>query len=83
MGHLNFKDLMDGDRNGTVRGMKLDKTRKTFDCEICLRGKMTRTPFPKKSTKSSELLEVIDPQRRLRSNARGIEWEGEVHRNIY
>lgn len=59
MGHLNFKDLMDGDRNGTVRGMKLDKTRKTFDCEICLRGKMTRTPFPKKSTKSSELLEVI------------------------
>lgn len=59
MGHLNMRDLQECDRKGTVRGMKLDGLPNNFKCEICIRGKMTRSPFPKRLEKSSELLEII------------------------
>jgi transposase InsO family protein len=30
-----------------------------IECEVCLQGKMVRTPFPKRSDRTSELLELI------------------------
>lgn len=59
MGHLNVRDLVECDRNGMVQGMNLGKIQEDFDCEICIRGKMTRTPFPKNSTRNSKLLEIV------------------------
>ena len=58
MGHLNFHDLFEGHRSGAVRGMKLDE-KQDVSCEICLRGKMTRTPFPRTCHRNTELLEII------------------------
>ena len=59
MGHHHMRDLVKCDREGAMRGMKLEKSPQESDCETCLRGKMTRTPFPKNSTRDSKLLEII------------------------
>jgi len=62
MGHLNVRDLADGVRNGNIRGISLgtpNSGRDKFECEICVRGKMTRSPFPKASERKSELLEIV------------------------
>ena len=59
MGHLNVRDLIQSERSGAVLGMDLGKAPEDLVCEICLRSKMTKTPFPKESKRASELLEII------------------------
>lgn len=59
MGHLNVGDLLESERNGTVLGMNLNGSREKFDCETCIRGKMTRAPFPNTSDRSTDILEII------------------------
>lgn len=59
MGHLNINDLIKCDQNGVVRGMNLGELQEDFICEVCLRGKMTRLPFPVDSTRESKLLDII------------------------
>lgn len=39
--------------------MDLGKCDDKFQCEICLLSKITRTPFPKKSERKSDLLEIV------------------------
>jgi transposase InsO family protein len=59
MGHLNARDLVISVRNGKVRGVDLIVPREKIDCEVCILGKMTRTPFPKNTDRKSELLEIV------------------------
>lgn len=59
MGHLNYRDLMKCHRDGTVRGMKLEKCHEIITCTICAQGKMTKAPFPKRSERSSDILEIV------------------------
>lgn len=59
MGHLNVRDLVECERNGSALGMNLGKSCKDFVCEICVRSKLIKTPFPKKSERVSGLLEII------------------------
>lgn len=59
MGHLNPTDLTTCDRNGTVCGMNIVDPERNLKCETCIRGKMTRAPFPKRSERQTELLELI------------------------
>ena len=42
-----------------VRGMKIDRSKTGLDCEICIKGKMTKMSFPKKSERVSEKLEIV------------------------
>jgi len=59
MGHVNARDLMECARGKHVRGIKVNVLPNDFECEVCLRGKMTRTPFPKTNDRQSKPLEII------------------------
>ena len=59
LGHLNVQDLRKADQNKAVLGVDLGKSECKLECEICLRGKMTRTPFPKKSERKTEILDIV------------------------
>lgn len=60
LGHLNALDIVNSQRNKTVRGLDFGKCNEKLECEICIQGKMTRTPFPMTSeNRSKELLEII------------------------
>jgi len=47
--HINFKNFLDAERNGTIFEIKIGQRDSRTQCDICIRGKMTRTFFPKKS----------------------------------
>lgn len=59
MGHLNLKDLTTSYRDGSVLGMEIVDSERDFKCEVCIRGKMTRSSFPKKSNRQTDLLDLI------------------------
>lgn len=59
MGHLNMRDLQESDRKGNIRGTTLKKLSDNVNCEVCIEGKMTRSPFPVRTERSSESLEII------------------------
>ncbi|KAK2578748.1 hypothetical protein KPH14_012274 [Odynerus spinipes] len=59
LGHVNAKDLLDAVRGKIIRGVDLPIRETELEYEICIRGKMTRTPFPKRSMRETELLEII------------------------
>jgi len=59
MGHLNVHDLVKCHKDKSVCGMNLKDSMDTFTCEICARGKMTRTPFPTNEPRNSEKLQII------------------------
>jgi hypothetical protein len=63
LGHLNARDMSEAISKGTVLGLDVLKpmnfARDSIECEVCLQGKMVRTPFPKRSDRTSELLELI------------------------
>lgn len=59
MGHLNIRDLLESHRNGSVLEINLENSKRTYDCEICAREKMTRAPFSNKSNRKKDLLEII------------------------
>lgn len=54
-----MSDLRQAERNGTVRGLKRDELIDEAECEVCIKGKMYRNPFPKKSSRVSGMLELI------------------------
>ncbi len=60
--HLNLQSLRALARSDDtyVKGFSIDKRHMDdFNCESCLRGKMTRKPFPLSETKSSRPLELV------------------------
>lgn len=60
LGHLNVQKLINTERSKAILGMHIDKRKEKMKCEVCLRGKMTRTPFPTTSEKgTAESLEII------------------------
>ncbi|GJQ68313.1 hypothetical protein Trydic_g16908 [Trypoxylus dichotomus] len=61
LGHLNYRDLVEGTRKGVIQGIKLKPLDHKYDliCDICCQGKLTRQPFPKKSDRETALLEII------------------------
>lgn len=59
MGHLNLKDLSSSNRNGTVHGMEIKSSECDFNCDVCILGKMVKSPFPKKSERQKTLLELV------------------------
>ncbi|CAB0006643.1 unnamed protein product, partial [Nesidiocoris tenuis] len=58
-GHLNESDLKSLQAGKKVKGIDLRSNEKLSDCTICLQGKMTQTPFPKKSSRTSQKLDLI------------------------
>jgi len=60
LGHLNTTDMFEGARNRAMQGFDVEKPSEKFECEICIQGKMTRTPFPLASERHTEdLLEIV------------------------
>lgn len=59
MGHLNYRDLERCCKENLVSGINIEGCREYTRCEICARGKMTRNPFPSKSERKTEFLEII------------------------
>ncbi|CAA9998103.1 unnamed protein product, partial [Nesidiocoris tenuis] len=58
-GHLNESDLKSLQAGKKVKAIDLRSNEKLSDCTICLQGKMTQTPFPKKSSRTSQKLDLI------------------------
>lgn len=56
---MNYKDLYAAYKKGRLRGIELPEVNDSIQCEICLKGKMTAAPTPKKSERKSDLLEII------------------------
>jgi len=46
MSHLNSKDLITANNNRALKGICIKKSDKEKECEIYLKGKMTRLPLP-------------------------------------
>lgn len=59
MGHVSKDALVNAVRKGYIIGPKDANTDRDIVCEVCCKGKMTRTPFPKASTRESDLLDII------------------------
>lgn len=59
MGHLNAGDLKRAIREETVQGIPFQQCGEEFACDVCCRGKMIRTPFPKRSGRSTTPLELV------------------------
>lgn len=57
-GHLNAKDLQEAISRGRVEGVKLGSFTDD-DCSICVEGKMARSPFPIKSVRSTNTLDLV------------------------
>lgn len=62
-GHLNVRDIIGAINKGSVLGLEKLKPAKlekdSITCEVCLQGKMVRTPFPKRSYRVSNLLALV------------------------
>lgn len=60
LGHRNIQDIAVTVSKELVQGIKIMKCKCSSDCEVCLKGKLTRNKFPKASTsKSKEILDLI------------------------
>lgn len=60
-GHLGHSSLLEMSRKGLVTKFEFDTTNSGSDaCDACLRGKHTRSPFPKGGrTRATKLLELV------------------------
>ena len=58
-GPANMRDVSDVVRKNFMMGIRLENSDSILDCNVCLRGKMSRTPFPKKSFRKTETLDLI------------------------
>ncbi|KMQ86502.1 rna-dependent dna polymerase [Lasius niger] len=76
MGHLNFRDLIKCDKNGSVRGMNLKDTTARPNCDVCTHGKMTRPPFSRRLERSTSPLQIVHTDlcgpMRTSSNAKAL-----------
>ena len=60
LGHLNERDLKLMTNRNLVYGLNFKSDDKLSECEVCLREKLTRLPFPKASKKrTQDLLEIV------------------------
>jgi hypothetical protein len=60
LGHVNYRDLVKAVANGSIEGVEaFDSTSRNTTCEVCCKGKMTRTSFPKSSDRKTNSLDII------------------------
>lgn len=59
LGHASIREIQNVIRNGKVTGIQLTEAAVKLECEVCLKEKMTRTPFPKDSNRKTEILQII------------------------
>lgn len=57
MGHV--RDILTAKRDGRIEGVNCNSLAHDFSCDVCSKAKMTRTPFPKFSTRESNLLDLV------------------------
>lgn len=58
MGHTNVRDIRDAVHKGIVSEIKIDNI-KELSCDVCAKGKMSRSPFPKSSGRNTGILELV------------------------
>lgn len=58
LGHLNTQSLREAIRSGAIKGACVNDMN-DFVCETCFEGKMSRTPFAKKSNRETTLGDLI------------------------
>jgi hypothetical protein len=55
-----FRDLVKVVGNGSIEDVDaLNSASRNTTCEVCCKGKMTRTPFPKSSDRKTNSLDII------------------------
>jgi len=59
MGHLNYRDLAKCVRIGAIKEINMASLDKTTLFEICTHGKIARTPFPKRSSRSTDTFKIV------------------------
>lgn len=59
MGHLNVHDLKEMVKNNYVTGIKVNCNEQMEPCATCLEGKLSALPFPKRTSRSDEPLQLI------------------------
>lgn len=59
-GHRSHQAISSTVTKELIRGVSIKKCACLFDCEVCLRAKLTRAPFPKASeSRSDEILDLV------------------------
>lgn len=58
-GHLNYGDLQKAIRQGRVKGANLEGPTNMEDCTVCLEGKVVRNPFPMKSSRTLQVMDLV------------------------
>ena len=56
LGHLNYKDLK---KFLTELKISFNKSKVICVCETCIEGKFTQIPFPKCSSRKTDILEIV------------------------
>lgn len=59
MGHVNSDDLWKMGRKEIILGLQLGNEKDLPPCKVCSEAKLTALPFPKKSHRSNELLNIV------------------------
>lgn len=60
LGHINERDMRSMEQSSDVYGINFPSDGKTSQCEVCIREKQTRRPFPKSNGgRTKELLEIV------------------------
>ena len=57
--HLNVRDLIAACNNHVLEDVSIEKSNEELYCEVYLKGKMTRLPFPSNPRKRLDTLEII------------------------
>jgi len=59
LGHLNVQALRQAVKTGSFRVVDVKNVNDDFECEVCVKGKMSRAPFPKKSLRKSSAGDLV------------------------
>lgn len=60
LGHVNYQDLKIARKRELLQGLDFNINSNIPECEVCIQGKMTRLPFPKRDhERSTEVLNII------------------------
>lgn len=51
--------MMDAKNKGTIEGLEIKNGKADLNCDVCHRGKMVQTSFPKKSERKTDILDII------------------------
>ena len=58
-GHADMRNITDAVNKHAISGIEIKSPSTAPNCDVCLKGKMTRAAFPKKSDRSTEICDLI------------------------